>query len=98
MYLDKTLNKLILAIVLSSIFFFMIGCQRDCKATVATDNPNFHVVLLFETDGCKVYRFSDSGYTLYFTTCQGSVQYADKYGTHRIETTIMPDTTNKLNP
>lgn len=74
----------------------LASCVKDGKQTVATDNTNFHVVLLFEVDGCKVYRFSDGGSIHYFTTCQGSVNHVDKHGEHRIDTTVEVDTTEKM--
>jgi hypothetical protein len=52
--------------------FFLSSCKRDPKEIMKTDNKNFEVQLLFEIDGCKVYRFFDGDFK-YFTTCNGSV-------------------------
>jgi hypothetical protein len=64
------------------LFIFALtlsSCTYEAKSIVKTDNSKFNVELLFEIDGCKVYRFFDNGYK-YFTTCNGSVSYktADK--------------------
>lgn len=74
----------------------LASCTKDGKQTIATDNMNFHVTLLFEVDGCKVYRFSDGVSVHYFTTCQGSVSHANKHGEHKIETTIGADITENI--
>lgn len=50
------------------------GCYNDPISSHPTNNHNFNVELLFEIDGCKVYRFDDGGYK-YFTTCKGSVSW-----------------------
>ena len=54
------------------------GCQQEGKVTTTTDNPNFAVTLLFEHEGCRVYRFSDGG-TKYFTNCRGSVAWKETH-------------------
>ena len=64
--------KKILFLGLASVLF--LSCQRDAKEELKTDNKKYKVDLLFEIDGCKVYRFWDSGYK-YFTTCNGSVTH-----------------------
>lgn len=48
------------------------SCGEDPLATKSTDNPNLPVGILFEIDGCKVYRFRDAGQYVYFTNCRGS--------------------------
>ena len=62
--------KKILFIGLVSILF--LSCQREGIEELKTDNSNYEVELLFEVDGCKVYRFWDGG-NRYFTTCNGTV-------------------------
>lgn len=44
------------------------ACHKNPVSTEATDNPEVPVSLLFEKDGCKVYRFED-GRTHYFVNC-----------------------------
>lgn len=56
------------------ILMLFSSCVRDPKEIMKTDNQSYDVELLFEVDGCKVYRFWDHGHK-YFTTCNGSVSY-----------------------
>lgn len=87
-------NKVLTALLIALLV--LVACDKEGKQTVGTDNSNFSAVLLFTVDGCKVYRFYDGGAPHYFTTCQGSVSNTDKYGEHRIDTVIMPDTSSKF--
>ena len=47
------------------------GCAAEPVATAPTNNANIEVDLLFEHDGCRVYRFRDLGYH-YFARCDGA--------------------------
>ena len=38
----------------------------------AANNQDYKVDYLFEHDGCKVYRFWDGSYFVYFTNCNGT--------------------------
>lgn len=58
----------------------LLSCKRAGKAIIPTNNDNFEVELLFEADGCKVYRFKDLGEYKYFSTCQGSVEWSVQEG------------------
>lgn len=68
------MKKLILALLI------LTSCQREGIKTEQTNNKEFDVTLLFEKDGCKVYRFYDGGYYRYFTTCKGSIQWEESCG------------------
>lgn len=57
----KTLVILVLSLVL-------ISCSKDAEETIKTSNKEINVELLFEVDGCRVYRFFDSSYR-YFSNC-----------------------------
>lgn len=48
------------------------ACSNDPVSTQQTDNPAITVGVLFEVDGCKVYRFRDAGNPVYFTNCIGA--------------------------
>lgn len=48
---------------------FLTGCYADPVSTSGTNNPNVPVSLLFEHDGCRVYRFTDAGRERYFANC-----------------------------
>lgn len=72
------MNKFsIIAIVLVTFFS---SCNEEAKEKVVTNNASFNVELLFEIDGCKVYRFMDVGRNRYFSTCQGSVSWNESIG------------------
>lgn len=47
----------------------LAGCVNDPVSTAGTNNPQVPVSLLFEHDGCKVYRFTDYGRERYFANC-----------------------------
>jgi hypothetical protein len=72
--------KKILFLGLISVLF--LSCRREGIEELKTDNANYNVELLFEVDGCKVYRFWDEGYK-FFTTCDGSVSHKKINGKHR---------------
>ncbi len=48
----------------------LTGCVTQPIATTPTNNAEIEVDLLFEHDGCRVYRFRDMGYH-YFAHCEG---------------------------
>lgn len=75
------MKKVIIGLTLGLILF--TSCRRESTEVVETNNKNFNVELLFEVDGCKVYRFWDGGYK-YFTTCEGSVEWKSKEKHQRI--------------
>jgi hypothetical protein len=82
------MKKVLIGLTLGLILF--TSCKREPTEVVKTNNTNFNVELLFEVDGCKVYRFWDGGYK-YFTTCNGSVNWktGDKHSYNKeIPTTI----------
>lgn len=66
------MKKVIIGLTVGLILF--TSCRRESTEVVETNNKNFNVELLFEVDGCKVYRFWDGGYK-YFTTCNGSINW-----------------------
>lgn len=47
------------------------ACSAEPMETTSTTNPEVPVSLLFEKDGCKVYRFYDTR-THYFVKCENS--------------------------
>lgn len=60
------------AIALTVTAILLASCGEDPVSTHSTDNPNVPVGVLFETDGCKVYRFKDAGRFVYFSNCIGT--------------------------
>jgi hypothetical protein len=73
-----------------------IGCSRTPGIESKTTNNNkIPVVLLFEHDGCKVYRFDDGRYG-YFTKCgPTSWSYTERCGKNCSHTV---DVTNPVVP
>jgi Domain of unknown function (DUF4884) len=59
--------------ILFCILFCMQSCsiQMPVSSNKAKNNKDYQVDFLFEHDGCKVYRFLDMGYYIYFTSCNG---------------------------
>jgi len=53
------------------MFFSLIGCTESVPSleNKITDNPTANVNVLFNIDGCTVYRFYDHGDYVYFTKC-----------------------------
>jgi hypothetical protein len=68
-------GKVIIGLFVVSL---LVACTKDAKRTDATDNTSFEVGLLFEHEGCRVYRFYDSGTHIYYTSC-GDVQWDKHY-------------------
>ncbi|MBK8883906.1 MAG: DUF4884 domain-containing protein [Bacteroidales bacterium] len=57
------------------VIFSLYSCVTGIPLTkqAPPNNKTYEVEYLFEYDGCKVYRFIDSGHTVYFTNCTGEV-------------------------
>ena len=62
-------NTLIIALAL-----IMLGCGKKAKEKIQTNNSEIKIDLLFEHDGCKIYRFTDGGHDVYWTDCRGKVE------------------------
>lgn len=52
----------------------LTGCDNQPVATAHSSNPQVPVSLLFEHDGCRVYRFNDGGRNHYYVRCNGGAQ------------------------
>jgi len=64
--------KVMLAIFAFFILFSSCHTRMPISQERPINNPTYEVAYLFEHDGCKVYRFRDSGNYVYFTNCNGS--------------------------
>jgi hypothetical protein len=77
MKIEKThgLNdKIMKATLLLLAAILTISCARSKpKEKHLPDGTDIEVELLFEHDGCKVYRFWDKQY-IYYTDCRGQTQ------------------------
>lgn len=61
-------------IILISLLALSACAKNNAVETTNTNNPEIPVSLLFEKDGCKVYRFQDGRRYHYFVKCEGSSQ------------------------
>ncbi len=46
------------------------ACANEPVSRAASSNPDVPVALLFEHDGCQVFRFHDDGHNRYYTRCR----------------------------
>ena len=64
-------------IIASLAVFVLIFSSCFSNQPISKDRPanneTYNVEYLFEHDGCKVYRFYDRGYYVYFTNCKSDV-------------------------
>ena len=69
----------------------LTGCtvQQPISQAPALNNHAYNVEYLFEHEGCKVYRFRDGGYYVYFTNCNGEA-------TARTDSTAIKNTTRNV--
>jgi len=67
-------TKFSMALLLTAVL--LSGCVNECT-----------IEFLFEHNGCKMYRFYDSGKYVYWSDCQGKVQsdYTTRSGIHHVE-------------
>lgn len=88
------MKKTALILLVTTIF---TGCMKDGQEKVSTSNSNFELELLFEKDGCKVYRFSDGGHAVYWTNCDGRIEsvYQQSNGKSSTEVRVQNETTSK---
>jgi hypothetical protein len=82
--------KHLLLLLLGVIIF--TSCKNDSIKTEVTDFNGVKIALLFEKDGCKMYRFKDGLEFIYWSDCRGKVEYeyTTKTGksseTHKVQT------------
>jgi len=63
----------ITALIITAISFYSCFSQMPLTRERPENNRTYRVEYLFEYDGCKMYRFRDQGYYVYFTNCDGNV-------------------------
>lgn len=61
-------------IIIAFLFLILFSCANDPQATFDLNNSEIRLDLLFEHDGCKVYRFYDNGQAVYWSDCRGHLQ------------------------
>lgn len=64
----------------------LVSCAKEPISVNNTNNKEIQVSMLFEFDGCRVYRFADAGRAIYFTNCKGSTQWTqqERHGTANV--------------
>lgn len=68
---------------------FVTGCASEPVTTEQSTNKEVPVSLLFEYDGCKVYRFYDGGRNIYFSKCEVRSQMSWNEGSKASESTVV---------
>jgi hypothetical protein len=71
-----TCSTMLLAIIAATF----TSCAKDGVEEKQTDNQRFRVTRLFTNEGCTLYRFTDDGYSRYYTNCSGSTQWQEQHG------------------
>lgn len=70
----------ILACIIGVLLVVTLASCAEPQSTERTSNSDYDLRLLFEHDGCRVYRFYDSWHYRYFTDCRGSVSTRQSCG------------------
>lgn len=65
-------------ILIGFAVLMLAACAKDPISRAPSSNPNLTVALLFEYEGCKVYRFYDNRY-VYYTNCQGETAWSETH-------------------
>jgi hypothetical protein len=76
----KTNNTMRRTIITMAALALLTSCGREAESISQSSNSNFTVELLFEVDGCKVYRFQDCNRYHYFTNCKGETATLERHG------------------
>lgn len=87
------MKKITAFICIASLMTFCRG-----KSVESTQNGDFKLELLFEKDGCKMYRFKDGSQFIYWSDCSGQISKQDWHGTGKYghyETVMQSVTTTK---
>ncbi|MCW8311454.1 DUF4884 domain-containing protein [Sphingobacterium sp. InxBP1] len=71
----KIISKILLAIAIVALLSLVFSCGKDAIKSEQTNNRDIELELLFEKDGCKVYRFYDGMYYVYWSNCSGRTEY-----------------------
>jgi len=70
------------SILVIAMFLLLTACNKEAQQEVQSSNSEIKLELLFEHDGCKVYRFVDGGRNVYWSDCRGnmSTSYYQSHG------------------
>lgn len=67
------MKPLLFLAAITVLSFSSCNTTEPLVRSQAQNNKTYEVDYLFEHEGCKVYRFRDSGAYVYFTNCTGDV-------------------------
>lgn len=69
------MRNVIRVMLISSISIVLLAvvmaCEKPAVRTQQTNNPDMDLELLFENEGCKVWRFDDNNRSHYYTDFRG---------------------------
>jgi hypothetical protein len=74
--LKKNAMKRIIKVIFAAFLFVLLqSCvtQVPLQRANSENNQSYVIEYLFEHDGCKVYRFFDRGYYVYFSSCNNEI-------------------------
>lgn len=85
----KAISKLFIIGAVLALSSLINSCAETAIKSEVTSGNGIKLELLFEKDGCKVYRFYDAGYLIYWSDCSGRIEYDYRSNkTHRKQQTI----------
>ena len=64
------------SVLIFNLLLLLTSCFKEPVSTENSNNSEIKLAMLFEKDGCKVYRFFDGGRAVYYTDCRGKVEYS----------------------
>jgi hypothetical protein len=68
-------------VIILGLLVLLSGCKvKEPLKVTQTANVDYKVAFLFEHEGCRVYRFTDSYTGRYFTNCSGSTTWREGCG------------------
>jgi len=73
-----------------AIMVAAVACYEDPVSTSISSNSNVAVSLLFEHDGCKVFRFRDGASSYYYTNCRGETMGTRSCGKNCVRKVRVP--------
>lgn len=69
------MKQIIKVVVALSLFMLLQSCllQQPLQRSKSDNNQSYVVEYLFDHEGCKMYRFFDRGYYVYFSNCNSEI-------------------------
>lgn len=74
--------KVLVPFVLIGLLAMLAGCTGDPQDVSPTSNDQYKVDLLFEHEGCRVYRFRDGNDRIYYAHCQHGIVRTERNEYH----------------